>query len=167
MTDQTTPAAEPVTEPATDLQRAVRNAENAILRWSADRLREERSDYGPERFDGMVTAAERLDQWATDLTGTERIDYRSIDFVRVLGRGIVVKTAPQHALLGVGCLVSNTFQFMDGDHILIADQVTYQVTGYDPVMCALKLALVEDHRPGHTWKFEPPAEQAAAEDLTP
>lgn len=156
----------PVAEP----QYVSRSAEASVLVWAADRLREERSDYGTERFDGMVTAAERLDQWATDLTGIKPVVYEPIEFMRTLGKGTRVTKAPQHTRIPVSALADRrgvAFDIIDGDHIHILDQVVYQITGYDPVECKLTAVLVVDHRPGADRSFAPPAEQTAAEDLTP
>jgi hypothetical protein len=78
------------------------------------------------------------------------ITYEDLQISLVLGRGIVVDTAPEHTKISVGVLANNplglTFEYPDG--IRIAQQVGYEITGYDPDDCALTLRLVRDWRPG-------------------
>jgi hypothetical protein len=77
------------------------------------------------------------------------IEYGGIQISRRLGHGIVVDTAPQHAKAYIGILDGGRNGCsVEDDCIRIADQVLYQVTGYDPADATLTLRLVHDWRPG-------------------
>jgi hypothetical protein len=68
---------------------------------------------------------------------------------RHMGIGLKVDTAPQRTKFDLGVFTQTaTYLRVDGGHIIIADQVVYEVTGYDPADCTLTLELVKDYRPG-------------------
>lgn len=76
-------------------------------------------------------------------------DYEYLKLTRHLGRGITVDTAPQKTKIPVSGIVNPTvFLSFDGDIVTFADQVAYQITGYDPEDCTLTLKLIHDWRPG-------------------
>lgn len=72
-----------------------------------------------------------------------------IQLTRHLGRGLVVDTAPARARIALTVLASRGWgaALSGDDHINVADQVLYQVVGYDPKSACLLLNLVEDWRP--------------------
>lgn len=72
-----------------------------------------------------------------------------IQLTRQLGRGLRVDTAPARARMALNVLADHGYGLaMQGDDLVnIADQVLYQVVGYDPESAALVLELVEDWRP--------------------
>lgn len=75
--------------------------------------------------------------------------YGEIQLTRHLGRGPTVDTAPQQAKFDVDLLaLPGSYLRVEEGHIVIADQVIYRITGYDPSDCALTLELVTDWRPG-------------------
>lgn len=73
-----------------------------------------------------------------------------IQLTRQLGRGLRVDTAPARARMALTVLADHGYglAMVGDDQINIADQVLYQVVGYDPESAALVLELVEDWRPG-------------------
>lgn len=75
-------------------------------------------------------------------------EYGDIQLTRHLGKGVTVDAAPQRAKMYVGALASNMYLRIDGGDIVIADQVIYRITGYNPDDCTLTLNLVKDWRPG-------------------
>jgi hypothetical protein len=89
-------------------------------------------------------------------------EYGQIQISRHLGRGIVIDTAPEHAKAYIGILASTgNGVSVEDDAIRIADQVLYQVTGYDPADATLTLRLVHDWRPGHS---DDPAPEALPDE---
>ncbi|MGW1616349.1 hypothetical protein ACWCQZ_44275 [Streptomyces sp. NPDC002285] len=72
-----------------------------------------------------------------------------IQLTRQLGRGLIVDTAPPRARIALTVLASRGWgaSLSGDDHINVADQVLYQVVGYDPESASLLLKLVEDWRP--------------------
>ncbi|MGW2720821.1 hypothetical protein [Streptomyces sp. NPDC001492] len=72
-----------------------------------------------------------------------------IQLSRKLGHGLIVDTAPHRARMAVALLANGAYglTMQSNDQINIADQVLYQVVGYDPESAALVLELVEDWRP--------------------
>lgn len=72
-----------------------------------------------------------------------------IQLTRQLGHGLRVDTAPARARMDFAQLASEKCgaTVVGDDLINIADQVLYQVVGYDPESAALVLELVEDWRP--------------------
>jgi hypothetical protein len=72
-----------------------------------------------------------------------------IVLTRELGRGLVVLSADRRSRITLELLANGTWglDMCGPDLINIADQVLYQITGYDPESCALTLELVEDWRP--------------------
>lgn len=77
------------------------------------------------------------------------IAYGEIQLTRHLGRGIVVNAAPEHAKAHIGIITSALAGItLDDGAVRIADQVLYEITGYDPADCTLTLRLVHDWRPG-------------------
>lgn len=76
-------------------------------------------------------------------------DYGDIQISRRLGKGVTVDTAPQRAKAQLGLIANtNLYVRVEDGHIVIADQVVYQVTGYDPADYTLTLELIKDWRPG-------------------
>lgn len=75
--------------------------------------------------------------------------YEDVIMTRTLGRGIRVQTAPEHALLSLSLLRDPAAYISEVSpgYLLLADQVEYQVTGYDRERAALTLRLANDHRP--------------------
>lgn len=73
-----------------------------------------------------------------------------IQLTRQRGHGLRVDTAPPRARMALAVLADHGhgLAMQDTDLINIADQVLYQVVGYDPESAALVLELVEDWRPG-------------------
>ena len=71
-----------------------------------------------------------------------------IQIARQLGRGIIVNTAPRCTRIALAVLADAKWgvTMHDSDQINIADQVLYQVTGYDPETASLVLELVKDWR---------------------
>lgn len=86
------------------------------------------------------------------------VTYEDLQVSLVLGRGLVVDTAPEHTKIAVGMLTAGHLgiRLDHPGHIKIAEQVAYEITGYDPADCTLTLRLVKDYRPGQ--KDAPPAE---------
>jgi hypothetical protein len=85
--------------------------------------------------------------------------YGEIQISRVLGRGIVVDTAPDYAKAHIGIIAAtHADTSLDEGRIRIADQVLYEITGYDPADCTLTLHLVSDWRPGQK---DAPSDQPA------
>lgn len=85
-----------------------------------------------------------------------------IRLTRQLGHGLRVDTAPARARMALNVLADHGYGLaMQGDdHINIADQVLYQVVGYEPESAALILELVEDRRanPAHIVRSLPERE---------
>jgi len=72
-----------------------------------------------------------------------------IQLTRQLGHGLIVDTAPGRARMALVVLADAKWgaTMVGADQINIADQVLYQVVGYDPESASLVLELVEDWRP--------------------
>lgn len=83
-----------------------------------------------------------------------------IQLTRQLGHGLRVDTAPARARMAVALLANGAYGLTmhSDDHINIADQVLYQVVGYDPESAALVLELVEDWRPKSEEQDDPPVQ---------
>jgi hypothetical protein len=75
---------------------------------------------------------------------------------RQLGRGLVVQLAPPRARMALALLADAKWgaTMASNDQINIADQVLYQVVGYDPEHASLVLELVEDWRKPHVLTFD-------------
>jgi hypothetical protein len=78
-----------------------------------------------------------------------------IQLSRKLGHGLIVDNAPPRARIALAVLVDAKWgaALQGNDLVNIADQVLYQVTGYDPESAALIVDLVEDWRPVPTAKL--------------
>lgn len=92
------------------------------------------------------------------LTGDQRHDcpgLGEIQLTRQLGHGLRVDTAPSRARMALTLLADHGYglSMVGDDQINIADQVLYQVVGYDAESAALILELVEDWRPVPTAKL--------------
>jgi PAS domain-containing protein len=76
-------------------------------------------------------------------------EYRDVQATRHLGIGVKVDVAPQRAKMAVSFLAHPGLylRIEDGD-IVLADQVVYRITGYNPADYTLTLELVKDWRPG-------------------
>jgi len=72
-----------------------------------------------------------------------------ITLTRQLGRGVIVESAPQRALIRLAVVrdIAWPVGITEPDLVNLADQVLYQVVGYDPDSAALVVDLVEDWRP--------------------
>ncbi|MFD9069160.1 hypothetical protein [Streptomyces lasiicapitis] len=77
------------------------------------------------------------------------VEYGAIQVTRHLGVGTTVDVAPQLAKVAVSFLAAPGayLRVEDGD-IVIADQVVYRITGYDPTDYTLTVELLKDWRPG-------------------
>ncbi|GGS41762.1 hypothetical protein F2B00_03485 [Streptomyces parvus] len=76
-------------------------------------------------------------------------EHEAIQLTRHLGKGTTVDVAPQHAKMAVDYLAHpGTYLRVESGDIVIADQVVYRITGYDPTDYTLTLELVQDWRPG-------------------
>jgi aminoglycoside/choline kinase family phosphotransferase len=86
-----------------------------------------------------------------------------IVFTRHRGRGVTIDQAPPRARIAVRVLTDrNAYLHMPTpEHIVFADQVVYQITGYADG--ALQLELAEDWRPAPTVQL--PLTDEQAEDL--
>lgn len=76
--------------------------------------------------------------------------YADLQVSLVLGRGIVIDTAPEHTKISIGMLSATHLGLrldMPGT-IRFAEQVAYEINGYDPADCTLTLHLTHDWRPG-------------------
>lgn len=95
------------------------------------------------------------------------ITYEDLVVSLVLGRGLVVVTAPEHTKASVEVLTKAQFGIRHpyGDRIRFGEQVEYEITGYDPTDCTLTLHLVHDWRPGQ--KDDPHAEPTDDLNITP
>lgn len=84
--------------------------------------------------------------------------YEDLRASLVLGRGIAIDTAPQHTKISLGLLTDwhIGIRLDEPGIIRIAEQVAYEITGYDPADCTLTLRLARDWRPGQ--KDDPAAE---------
>lgn len=80
-----------------------------------------------------------------------------IQLTRQLGRGLRIDTAPPRARMALTVLADHGYglAMVGDDQINIADQVLYQVVGYDAESAALVLELVEDWRPASAVRPEP------------
>jgi hypothetical protein len=88
---------------------------------------------------------------------TTPIEYGEIELSRHLGHGIIVDAAPEHAKAHIGIIAAaHAGVSIDDGAIRIADQVLYEITGYDPADGHLTLRLAKDWRPGQ--KDDPHAE---------
>ena len=78
-----------------------------------------------------------------------------IQLTRQLGRGLRVDIAPPRARMNLAQLASEKCgaTIVGDDQINIADQVLYQVVGYDAESASLVLELVEDWRPKPTARL--------------
>lgn len=79
-------------------------------------------------------------------------DLGDIAVTRQLGYGLIVTDAPRRARMDLALLSEHGYglTMASNDQINIADQVLYQVTGYDAESASLLLELVEDWRPKPT-----------------
>lgn len=94
------------------------------------------------------------------------IQYEQIQISRHLGRGIVVDEAPEHAKAYIGIIAGTEAGVrLDDGGVRIADQVLYEITGYEPADGTLTLRLVHDWRPGQ--KDDPHGEPTGDLDVTP
>lgn len=82
-----------------------------------------------------------------------------ITLTRRFGCGFTIQTAPHLARIALDILTDPTWPAtMHGpDQINIADQMLYQVTGYDPETASLLLELVEDWRQTQSNEEQPDA----------
>jgi hypothetical protein len=83
--------------------------------------------------------------------------YEDLQVSLVLGRGVVIDVAPQHTKIAISALAATHLGIrldLPGS-IKLAEQVAYEITGYDPEDCTLTLRLTHDWRPGQ--KDAPPA----------
>lgn len=92
------------------------------------------------------------------------VTYEDLRVRLVLGRGIVIDTAPQHTKISLGLLTDRYvgIRLDEPGIIRIAEQVAYKITGYDPADCTLTLRLTRDWRPGQ--KDAPPAVDETPKD---
>lgn len=76
--------------------------------------------------------------------------YEDLRVSLVLGRGIVVDTAPEHTKASVDLITQAQFgiRHIPGGRLRFGEQVEYEITGYDPADCTLTLRLAHDWRPG-------------------
>lgn len=76
------------------------------------------------------------------------IAYEDVVITRHIGHPLSVDTAPQHTKMHLELLFDARayISVHAPGHLLIADQVEYVITGYDPADCTLTLQLVKDHR---------------------
>jgi hypothetical protein len=80
------------------------------------------------------------------MSGTE---YGHVQVTRHLGKGVTVDAAPQRAKMDVGLLTHpGLYLRVEAGDIVLADQVVYRITGYDPDDYTLTLELLTDWRPG-------------------
>ncbi|MET7458500.1 hypothetical protein ABZT03_43170 [Streptomyces sp. NPDC005574] len=79
-----------------------------------------------------------------------------IQVSRQLGRGLIVDKAPRRARMNLSLLANHGYglTMQSNDLINLADQVLYQVVGYDPEHAALVLELVEDWRQAGVITFD-------------
>lgn len=93
------------------------------------------------------------------------ITYEDLQISLVLGRGIVVDSAPEYTKITLELFASSPMyvRYSHRNKIRIAEQVAYEVTGYDPADCALTLRLVRDWRPGQK---DAPAADPQTEDTS-
>lgn len=90
-------------------------------------------------------------------------EYGEIQIARHLGRGIVVEAAPGHAKAHIGILAATQVSVeLQANRIRIADQVAYEITGYDPGDQTFTLRLDRDWRPGQKDSPEEPAATCTA-----
>ncbi|MFH9072706.1 hypothetical protein [Streptomyces alboflavus] len=73
---------------------------------------------------------------------------QDITITRQRGHGLIVNSAPQHTRMTLTALADHGWglSMVGTDQINIADQVLYQVVGYDAESACLLLGLVEDWR---------------------
>lgn len=117
-------------------------------------------------------------EWATEMGAEIRRlgeDYdwpdesgQEIVVVRHRGRGLVVESAPEHARIPLARLVDRAWGLglASADRIVLAEQVLYQVVGYNPATASLEVTLVKDWRPAAgTGGYEGPSiAECAAND---
>lgn len=79
---------------------------------------------------------------------TEPPTYEQITLTRHLGHPLTVDIAPRHSKISLGLLMAQPYvEYRYPDLLVIADQVVYRITGWDPAGGTLTVELVEDHRP--------------------
>ncbi|MFI9154524.1 hypothetical protein [Streptomyces sp. NPDC053367] len=90
-----------------------------------------------------------------------------ITITRKRGHGLIVLEAPRRARIAVGLLADAKWgATMAGkDLINIAEQVLYQITGYDPDHAALVVQLVEDWRQPGILTFDHRLTDAEVEEI--
>lgn len=75
-------------------------------------------------------------------------EYGHIVATRHLGIGVRIDEAPQRAKIAVDFLTTPAaYLRVEGGDIVIADQVVYRITGYDPTDCPLTTELIKNWRP--------------------
>jgi hypothetical protein len=74
--------------------------------------------------------------------------YGDINLSRTINGGTIVTCAPTTGLIDPAVLFSHRVNLYvaAGGYITIAGQVTYKITGWDPVRQSLIVLLEEDHR---------------------
>lgn len=92
------------------------------------------------------------------------VTYEELRVTLVLGRGIVIDHAPEHAKVPVSMLSAGNLgiDLRHPGHIDLAYQVEYEITGYDDADHCLTLHLVHDWRPGQ--KDDPASQRPDAND---
>jgi hypothetical protein len=98
------------------------------------------------------------------------ITYQDIIVTRELGRGTVITTAPEHTKISVGLLVHPRVDIRQPTPgvLILAEQVAYEITGYDPDDQTLTLHLTHDWRPGQKdAPTDPGAEPTTDIGITP
>ncbi len=99
----------------------------------------------------------RLSPYAMDFYTRVRADmaagavpqlYGDITLSRTINGGTIVTCAPTTGLIDPAVLFSHrvNLEVAAGGYITIAGQVTYKITGWDPVNLSLIVVLEEDHR---------------------
>jgi hypothetical protein len=84
-------------------------------------------------------------------------DHGEIQLTRHLGIGVTVDSAPQRATMDVDVLGQpGLYLRIEHGDIVIADQVVYRITSYNPADQTFALELLKDWRPGQ--KDDPNAE---------
>lgn len=74
-------------------------------------------------------------------------EYGSVVVERVLGVGMRIIDAPQRVKMTPEILSGGYVSFAGRGRIWLADQVIYQITGWDPQDNMLILELADDYRP--------------------
>jgi hypothetical protein len=90
-----------------------------------------------------------------------------IQVTRQLGRGLIVDKAPPRARMTLALLAEHGYglSMASDNQINIADQVLYEVTGYDADSASLLLELVEDWRKPSVLTFDRKLTDAEMEDI--